>query len=107
MWILILDTFQAFKIEVDESEIKKLDPREARDILQVELTKCEFGDAMGLKPNSVFVDNMFNLIDKDSNGYVSFREFMDMIIIFAKGMILVYLIVLVHLSQNTGISWYS
>jgi len=28
---------------------------------------------------------MFSLTDKDANGFISFREFVDMLIIFAKG----------------------
>lgn len=55
------------------------------DILECELTKAEFADAMSLKPESIFVEQMFTLIDKDGNGFVSFREFLDMIVIFAKG----------------------
>ncbi len=56
-----------------------------KDILECELTKAEFAEAMSLKPNSLFVNQMFDLIDKDKNGFVSFREFLDMFVIFAKG----------------------
>ena len=56
-----------------------------KDILECELTRAEFADAMSLKPDSLFVDQMFQLIDQDGNGFVSFREFLDMIVIFAKG----------------------
>lgn len=28
---------------------------------------------------------MFDLIDRDHNGFISFREFLDMLIIFSKG----------------------
>ena len=56
-----------------------------RNILECELTRTEFADAMSLKPDSLFVDQMFQLIDQDGNGFVSFREFLDMIVIFAKG----------------------
>ena len=56
-----------------------------RDILECELSRAEFADAMSLKPDSLFVDQMFQLIDQDGNGFVSFREFLDMIVIFAKG----------------------
>lgn len=38
-----------------------------------------------MRPESTFVQQMFSLIDKDNNGYISFREFLDVIIIFAKG----------------------
>ena len=56
-----------------------------RAILDCELTRGEFADAMSLKPDSLFVDQMFQLIDQDGNGFISFREFLDMIVIFAKG----------------------
>jgi hypothetical protein len=32
-----------------------------------------------------FKFQMFILVDKDKNGFISFREFVDMLIIFAKG----------------------
>jgi len=32
-----------------------------------------------------FKFQMFTLVDKDKNGFISFREFVDMLIIFAKG----------------------
>ena len=56
-----------------------------KDILECELTREEFADAMSLKKDSLFVEQMFQLIDQDGNGFVSFREFLDMIVIFAKG----------------------
>ena len=56
-----------------------------KDILECELSRAEFADAMSLKPDSLFVEQMFQLIDQDGNGFVSFREFLDMIVIFAKG----------------------
>lgn len=28
---------------------------------------------------------IFNLVDKDKNGFISFREFVDMLVIFLKG----------------------
>ncbi|XP_070541735.1 dual oxidase 2-like isoform X2 [Ptychodera flava] len=78
---------QAFNIEGVREGISSevTTSKEAKEILTCELTKVEFAEALSLKPNSVFVEKMFELIDKDKNGYVSFREFLDMLIIFSKG----------------------
>ena len=56
-----------------------------QDILECELNREEFADAMSLKKDSLFVEQMFQLIDQDGNGFISFREFLNMIVIFAKG----------------------
>lgn len=57
----------------------------AKEIIETELTQFEFAEVLSMRPESTFVQQMFNLIDKDLNGYISFREFLDVIIIFAKG----------------------
>ena len=54
-------------------------------MLTCELSREEFAEALSLKRNSKFVELMFNVCDKDRNGYVSFKEFLDVIIIFSKG----------------------
>ncbi|CAL8356743.1 unnamed protein product [Lota lota] len=59
--------------------------KKTRQVLQCELAATEFADALGLKPDSLFVDSMFTLADKDGNGYLSFQEFLDVIVIFMKG----------------------
>ncbi|KAM4619333.1 dual oxidase 1 [Polymixia lowei] len=56
-----------------------------REVLQCELTATEFADALGLKHDSLFMDSMFTLADKDGNGYLSFQEFLDVMVIFMKG----------------------
>ncbi len=63
----------------------KLDQNEAKDILAVQLTKTEFAEALGLRINSAFVDNIFSHTDREAKGYVSFREFLDTIIVFSTG----------------------
>ena len=45
--------------------------KEAKEILEIELTPLEFGEAMGMKPNSMFVESMFNLMDKVRQTYVN------------------------------------
>ncbi|XP_078589015.1 dual oxidase 2-like [Branchiostoma floridae x Branchiostoma japonicum] len=59
--------------------------REAQEVLSCELTKAEFAQCLSMKSDSIFVEQMFNLVDKDSSGYINFREFLDVIVIFAKG----------------------
>lgn len=54
-------------------------------MLRCELTATEFADALRLKSDSLFVESMFTLADKDGNGYLSFQEFLDVIVIFMKG----------------------
>lgn len=76
---------QAFGIEHDQKEILELDAAQARDIVNLELTQSEFAAALSMNPDSTFVQQMFALVDFDNNGYISFREFLDMIVIFAKG----------------------
>jgi len=33
----------------------------------------------------MFVTNMFKMVDKNNNGYISFREFLDFFVIFSQG----------------------
>ncbi|RWS13819.1 dual oxidase 2-like isoform X1 [Dinothrombium tinctorium] len=67
------------------NERENIDVRKAKEIVNTELTQFEFADALALRPDSLFVQQMFALVDKDNNGYISFREFLDMMVIFAKG----------------------
>ena len=40
---------------------------------------------MGMKKDSLFVKQIFQLADKDESGYLSFKEFRDLIAILMKG----------------------
>ena len=80
----LLENF--FKSVFHEGGSDRLEVGENRkDILECELSRGEFADAMSLKKDSLFVEQMYQLIDQDGNGFISFREFLDMIVIFAKG----------------------
>ncbi|XP_072348918.1 dual oxidase 2 [Scyliorhinus torazame] len=88
----ILDTFFrrvfAQVLEIDKSDAGDFNTeisRKMRESLNCELTRAEFADALGLKYDSMFVEQMFSLADKDGNGYLSFREFLDILVIFMKG----------------------
>lgn len=54
-------------------------------VLDFELSKREFADSMGMKENTLFVEQMFRMADVDQSGYVTFRELLDLLIIFNKG----------------------
>ncbi|XP_066525511.1 dual oxidase 1 [Hoplias malabaricus] len=88
----IVETFfrQAFAkvLDIDRSDagdLSGVSSKRTREALQCELTAEEFADALGLRPDSLFVESMFSLADKDGNGFLSFQEFLDVIIIFMKG----------------------
>uniref|UniRef100_A0A1Y1KGZ7 NAD(P)H oxidase (H2O2-forming) n=1 Tax=Photinus pyralis TaxID=7054 RepID=A0A1Y1KGZ7_PHOPY len=76
---------QAFQIQHSREELLKVDAKMAKEIVHTELTLVEFAEALNMSSNAEFVVRMFNLIDKDKNGFISFREFVDLLIIFAEG----------------------
>ncbi|KAL4613374.1 dual oxidase 1-like [Arapaima gigas] len=69
----------------DAGDLSSTSSRKMREALQCELSASEFADALGLKQDSLFVESMFTLADKDGNGYLSFQEFLDVIVIFMTG----------------------
>ncbi|NXJ25412.1 DUOX2 oxidase, partial [Dicrurus megarhynchus] len=88
----ILETFfrhlfaQVLEIDIsDAGELSFVSSQKARESLTCELTRAEFAEALGLKDHSMFVESMFSLADKDGNGYISFREFLDILVVFMKG----------------------
>ena len=42
--------------------------RQSGEILECELTRCEFSAALGLNASSEFVAKVFPLVDRDNNG---------------------------------------
>ncbi|KAF1427168.1 Dual oxidase 2, partial [Spheniscus mendiculus] len=88
----ILETFFrhlfAQVLEINRSDAGELNfesSQKAKESLTCELSRAEFAEALGLKADSMFVDSMFSLADKDGNGYISFREFLDILVVFMKG----------------------
>ncbi|CAH6787975.1 Duox2 [Phodopus roborovskii] len=59
--------------------------QQMHEALTCELSRAEFAESLGLKPQDMFVESMFSLADKDCNGYLSFREFLDILVVFMKG----------------------
>ncbi|XP_006831758.1 PREDICTED: dual oxidase 1 [Chrysochloris asiatica] len=76
--VLDIDQADAGTLPLDSSH-------KVREALTCELSRAEFAESLGLKPQDMFVESMFSLADKDGNGYLSFREFLDILVVFMKG----------------------
>uniref|UniRef100_H2Z325 NAD(P)H oxidase (H2O2-forming) n=1 Tax=Ciona savignyi TaxID=51511 RepID=H2Z325_CIOSA len=74
----------SLKLE-DGGKYEVLNNKEARKFIHIELSKKEFADYLKLKPTSMFVDQMFTTADTDGSGSISFREFLDIMVLFTKG----------------------
>lgn len=57
-------------------------------VMRTTLSKKEFASALGMKEADLFVTKMFNIVDKDQDGRISFQEFLDTIVLFSKGIFL-------------------
>lgn len=54
-------------------------------VMRTSLSRQEFAEALGMKQDSLFVKQMFNCVDKDGNGRISFQEFLDTVVVFSRG----------------------
>ena len=53
-------------------------------VMRTTLSKKEFASALGMSEKDVFVLKMFNIVDRDGDGRISFQEFLDTIVLFSK-----------------------
>lgn len=78
--------FQAFKhANMDMMDVGILDIETSKQIADIQLTRTEFAEALQLKPTSLFVRNMFMLVDADRTGFISFKEFLDFFVVLSSG----------------------
>lgn len=75
---------QALNMHHNSEEMNMVDDT-SLNLVETELTLYEFAEAMGMDAKSTFATSMFNLVDKDKNNFVSFREFIDFITTFSQG----------------------
>ncbi|KAL5010355.1 hypothetical protein ScPMuIL_012660 [Solemya velum] len=76
---------EAFQMDYDPDLDTDIEDRNKSEILEINLTKEEFAEALSMKSSSDFVETMFCKIDKDNDGYISFREFLQAVVLFSKG----------------------
>jgi len=46
---------------------------EVMTVMKTSLSKAEFANALGMKSDAMFVRKMFNIVDKDQDGRISFQ----------------------------------
>ena len=69
----VVDTPDSF---LDRPEEKRKLSNAASDVISVmrtALTKDEFANALGMRPDEIFVKKMFKIVDKDQDGRISFQ----------------------------------
>lgn len=60
-------------------------PSDVVMVMRTSLSRQEFAEALGMKCDSLFVKQMFNCVDKDKDGRISFQEFLDTVVLFSRG----------------------
>ncbi|XP_068222962.1 dual oxidase-like isoform X2 [Palaemon carinicauda] len=54
-------------------------------ISSIQITQTELAHQLGMLPDSVFVEQMFRIMDKNNDGFITVKEFWDVMVVFAKG----------------------
>ncbi|XP_045615867.2 dual oxidase 2 [Procambarus clarkii] len=55
------------------------------DYLTMEITQHELANQLGMLPDSIFVTQLFRLMDTDQSGFITIKEFWDVMVVFAQG----------------------
>lgn len=71
---------------MENIDLGPLDIETSKQIADIQLTRTEFAEALQLKPTSLFVRNMFVLVDANKSGFISFKEFLDFFIVLSSGL---------------------
>ncbi|XP_064081195.1 dual oxidase 2-like isoform X2 [Macrobrachium nipponense] len=70
--------------DVSSSEGKTVFPEED-DVLFIKITKTELAHQLGMLPDCLFVKQMFSIMDKNKDGFITLQEFWNVMVVFAKG----------------------
>jgi hypothetical protein len=54
-------------------EKRRRDDETGEVVMRTSLSRAEFASALGMKSDAVFVRMMFNIVDKDGDGRISFQ----------------------------------
>ncbi|KAL7305239.1 hypothetical protein TKK_0002624 [Trichogramma kaykai] len=75
-----------FPIETNKARRSSTDNHQEKEILSknTTLSISEFAKALGMKPDEFFVTHMFKAVDRDGDGRISFKEFCETVVQFAK-----------------------
>ena len=76
---------QTFGMKPGEKNVGDEPTNDVSLVMRTSLSKKEFARALGMKADEVFVRRMFNIVDKDGDGRISFQEFLDTVVLFSKG----------------------
>ncbi|OQV13223.1 Dual oxidase [Hypsibius exemplaris] len=74
---------QAFGI--DKKERSAVEQKECEDAMNLKLTRVDFAEALAMKPTCVFIEKMFNCIDRQREGRISFQQFLQLIMHLSQG----------------------
>ena len=74
-----------FGLKPGEKRRYEEDSNDVIMVMKTSLTSREFAGALGMKSDDIFVKRMFNIVDKDGDGRISFQEFLDTVVLFSKG----------------------
>lgn len=55
------------------------------EVYEQQLSRDEFAESFSIAKNSLFVKQLFRMVDRDGKGYVAFREFLDFMGLFYNG----------------------
>ncbi|KAK4315140.1 hypothetical protein Pmani_013613 [Petrolisthes manimaculis] len=53
--------------------------------LSMEITQNELANQLGMLPDSIFVQQLFRQMDTDRSGFITIKEFWDVMVVFARG----------------------